>query len=111
MAKRIRFGSRELPLYALGGYVVSGGLLFGGAAQGIGTPLRVPLMVMAIIAFLAGAVVHTFDKIDQHNTAMLGKIDESVGGVWDAGERAGKRHAALADAAPTLAVVHDLSPR
>lgn len=123
VAKRIKLGKRtELPLYALGGYILSGGLLFGGAAQEFGMTLRAPMLISAIIAFLAGAVVHTFDKIDQHsaamldrinvhNSEMLGKIDASVGGVWEAGERAGERQAQLKAQVPKLAVVHDLSPR
>lgn len=114
VAKRIRFGRRaELPLCALGGYILSGGLLCIGGVQDLGGSWRGPLMFAAIIAFLAGAVIHIVDKIDRHDAAMTTKIDDSVGDVYDAGERAGHRHLALEVEAPgaALAVVHDLGPR
>lgn len=107
VAPRIRFGRRaELPLCALGGYIASGVLLCAGSLQQIESWLRGPTMICAVLAFLAGALVHVFDKIDR-------KIDESVGPVWDAGEQAGKRHAYLEAEAPTteLAIVHDMAPR
>lgn len=118
VARRIKLGSNiEVPLYALGGYVVSGGLLAVDCMVQSGDFGRI-----AIIAFLAGAVVHILDeislrgdalqeKIDRHNEAMLGKIDDSVGDVYDTGKQAGVRHERLAAGSPQLSVVHDLSPR
>lgn len=118
VARRIKLGSKiEVPLYALGGYVVSGGLLAVDCMVPSGDFGRI-----AIVAFLAGAVVHILDeislrgdalqeKIDRHNEAMLGKIDDSVGDVYDTGKQAGVRHERLAAGSPQLSVVHDLSPR
>ncbi|MFC5268408.1 hypothetical protein ACFPJ1_40415 [Kribbella qitaiheensis] len=69
-------------------------------------------MISAIFALIAGGLVHLLDKSERHNAAMLEKIENSVGDVWDAGKRSGKRERALEDSVPPpLAVVHDLSPR
>jgi hypothetical protein len=92
--------------------VLSGPILWLASAQDVSSALRAPALIVAVIAFIGGAVIHILDKIDRHNTAMVRKIDDSVGDVWDAGERAGERHQALdaVDDKP-LAVVRDLSPR
>lgn len=114
VAKRIKLGRRaELPLCALGGYIAAGALLCFGSLQEFGESTRGPLMFAAVIAFLAGGVIHILDKIGLHNEEVLAKIDDSVGDVYDEGERAGVRHEMLAAAAADtqLAIVHDLSPR
>lgn len=98
-----------MPLDALGGYVLSVCLLAVGGAQPWGTALRAPLMLVGVVVFLAGAVAHILDKQDRMNDALAEKIDHSVGDVWDAGERAGVRHAALE--VPALSVVPDVVPR
>lgn len=114
VAKRIRLGRRtELPLYALGGYVLTGPILWLAGAQDVSSALRAPALIIAVIAFLAGAVIHILDRIDQHDAAMNTKIDESVGDVWDAGAESERQHQALTvdEVVPPLAVVRDLSPR
>jgi hypothetical protein len=112
VAKRIRLGRRtELPLWALVGYVSAGPILYLGGALDLSSTLRGPVMFIAIIAFLTGAVVHILDKIGRLKEAVTEKIDDSVGGVYDAGERAGVRHEVLAAESQPLAVVRDLSPR
>lgn len=114
MAKRIRLGRQtELPLYALGGYVLTGPILWLGSAQDVSSALRGPALIVAVIAFLAGAVIHILDRIERHDRAMITKINDSVGDVYDAGKRSKVRHDALAAeaGAPRLTVVHDLSPR
>lgn len=81
---------------------MSGLLLCIGGAQEFGTQWRLPLMTTAVIAFLAGAVVQVLNKIDtkidEHNHEMLKKIEDSVGDVWESGERAGVRHQILKQA-------------
>jgi hypothetical protein len=67
-------------------------------------------MIAAIIAFMAGAVFHILDRIEQHNAAMLGKIDDSVGDVYDAGARAKARQMELATRTAPLASVSRLAP-
>lgn len=121
MAKRIRLGQRtELPLYALGGYVASGPVLWIGSALDLSSQLRGPVMIGAVIVFLVGAVIHILDQlckikeqIRRHDSAMITKINDSVGDVYNAGKRSKARHDALEAEAdtPRLAVVHDLSPR
>jgi hypothetical protein len=118
VARGIKLGSNiKVPLYALGGYVVSVGLLAVDCRVSSGDFGRI-----AIVAFLVGAVIHILDeisqrsdalqkKIDRHNAAVQKKIDDSVGDVYETGERAGVRHERLAAATPQLSVVHDLSPR
>lgn len=117
MARRIKLGSKiEVPLHALG-YAVAVGLLAVDCTVPSGDFGRI-----AIVAFLAGAVIHILGeinqrsealqkKIDRHNAAVQKKIDDSVGKVYETGERAGVRHERLAAGSPKLSVVHDLSPR
>lgn len=114
MAKRIRLGQRtELPVHALGGYVASGPVLWIGSALDLSSTFRGPVMIGSVIVFLMGAVIHIIDRIDRHDRAMIVKINDSVGDVYDAGKRSKARHEALEAEAgsPHLAVVHDLSPR
>lgn len=116
VAKRIKLGERtELPLYALGGYVLSGPILLLGSTRELSSMLRGPVMFIAVIAFLVGAVIHILDRIDnrigEHNAAMITKINDSVGNVYDAGVQSKDRHRNLVDPDAKLAVVRDLSPR
>lgn len=113
VAKRIRLGRRtELPLFALGGYVLSGPILFMAGVLDLSSAMRAPLLIAAVIAFLVGAVAHILDKIDRHDRAMVRKIDDSVGDVYDAGGKAKERQMNLAAANDRqLAVVRDLGPR
>lgn len=100
---------------AVGGYVSSGLLLCVGSALHFGAVIRAPLLIAAVIAFLAGAVVHILDKLTRLRATLVAKINDSIGDVYDEGERAGVRHeqlaAATAAGTPQLAAVHDLSPR
>lgn len=112
MAKRIKLGRRtELPLFAVGAYISWGPILCIGSVQDLGSTVRGPLMFIAVIVFLVGAVVHILDAIDRHDRAVIEKIDDSVGDVYEAGAKAKQRQMDLAAAEPQLAVVHDLSPR
>lgn len=90
---------------------MSGPILWLAGVLDVSSALRGPALILAVIAFLVGAVVHILDRIDQHDAAMNTKIDDSVGDVYDAGAQANERHRNLVDPDAKLAVVRDLSPR
>lgn len=102
MAKRVRFGNAQLPIYALTGYALSGILLVYGGLQPYGTDWRGPLMFASVLAFLAGALVQILDKLER-----------CVGRVWDAGGRARQRQMDVEAEVQRgqLAVVRTLAPR
>lgn len=99
--------------------MLSGPILWLAGVQDVSSAMRGPALIVAVIAFLAGAVVHILDQIcklreqiRQHDAAMITKINESVGDVYDAGKKSKERHQALdATSGVALAVVRDLSPR
>lgn len=110
MAKPVKMGMAELPIRALGGYIAAPMLVAIGGLQPVGSAPRLPLMMLAIIVLLGGAVVHILHKIDQNTSDVHHKIDDSVGNVWDAGRKSGRRQQQLDDAgAATLAVVRDIA--
>lgn len=104
MAKRIKLGrdGPVLPLCAVGGYVLSGTLLCAGGMRDVDSLLRGPMMIAAVIVFLAGATAHILDR-----------INISVRNVWNTAERAGDRRRALEATTPPpeSAAVHQLVPR
>jgi hypothetical protein len=107
VAKRITLGRKTaLPLCALGGYVSSGVLLCVDLLVPLGDFGRI-----AIVAFLAGAVIHILDKIGRHSAALLEKINDSVGDVWEAGGRARERRLEFEASQPPPENVHRLVPR
>lgn len=109
MSKRLKLGGCEVPVWALVGYALAGPLMF---IEQVVTVHGVMLGGrLGVAALLTGGWIHLHDKANRNKAEMLQKIDQSVGNVWDAGERAGRRHAELEAAEPTLAAVHDLPRR
>lgn len=97
VAKRLRFGNAQLPIYALTGYTLAVALMVVDQAATRGDFGR-----LGVVLFLAGAVIHILDKFDR-----------LVGQVWDAGGRAERRRAEVAAVAPPdeLAAVRSIAPR
>lgn len=107
MQKRIKLGRTAVPVGALVGYASSGLLLAIDWKMPFGDYGRI-----AIVAFIAGAVAHILDRIDQKTEVVEEKIDDSVGPVWDAGEKSGRRNQRLEASRPvTLAAVRELGRR
>jgi hypothetical protein len=93
---------------ALMGYAVSVGLLVADRGLSLGYLGR-----LAIVVCVFSAVIHILDRCRRDRAALVQKIDDSVGAVWDAGARHERRLVDLEMEAPTmeLAAVHDLVPR
>lgn len=49
----------------------------------------------SILVLVGAGIGHVIYVIDRNTTAVSGKIDDSVGPVWDAGKRAGSRETML----------------
>jgi hypothetical protein len=103
LVARIKLGSRVVVIPI---YVFSGVLMYVAVAtQGIAVGL------LGILVFMVGALIQLLGKAERNRVCLLEKIDQSVGKVWVAGERAGDRRRDLEAAAQGLAVVRDLAPR
>jgi hypothetical protein len=66
---------------------------------------------LGLEVLIVGGILQVLGRIKRNKAELMDKIDQSVGKVWDAGERAGERRKGLEVESPTLAAVHDLVPR
>jgi hypothetical protein len=109
VSKRVKLGGCYIPIWALAGYVLAGPLMFIEQVVEIsGVQIGGRL---GFAALLAAGWIHLHDKQNRTKAELLRKIDQVVGPVWDAGERAGRRHAELEAAEPELAAVREFVPR
>jgi hypothetical protein len=107
VAKRVRIGNAQMPIYALSGYALAVVLLV--IDQSV---LYRGLGKIGLAVLITGALIHILDKQDRNRVALSDKMDRCVGKVWDAGGRARERQYELEQADRSeLAVVRTLAPR